>query len=999
MPWRCRGLGLALALMVFWNSPGSMKGAELYYTNRNITPVEFNIQVTPTNDWLNGKAEKSTQIVKGRPVKIDTNGTYAIERQVIALGYNSVTGAWSAAVNYNGPERRHPGKIFDNTGWIHGTKSIKGKWGAYLWTLQNRIAFRSSETNWWTTSAGIPVAITKVMVGSLGDYPPMTDVVDVGPDISMATNFPGADKGDERVYKVDLADVYYQLAIPFIRITPREAAAEIGRTNSVRFTVTGTNIPKGVIWTMSPVMVACGAVLKPSGNWRFTDVAPGAVATNYTIRATSTDNTNFFCEANLAVVKIDIVETNIYVSSNTAVLHLTPDSSTDAHWEVIPRLQAGAYIEGGDSGISVVINTGSISTNYTIRAYAPKLTNCYDTCTVTVLKVDMVPDFNHDRAINDLDKNKVTAFNPLRFWINDDADHGNISEGDSDVPGHSGGRFSRANYTDNHVNGRSDLLDFFPVWLDLKQTLDLLPPSSNVQYRLRQNDAALKAVYTGLTKEQAGSYLTTEGSIYGPSFNQNACKAGTFEVTTSGVVLAETFLNKIRNDETKGILMMEGAQATTKPLVLEIWKDGQNICEKEMPLNIDGVEKMYRWVNLRGMAGGDASRATDISEPANYPDSLGNGKQFIFVHGYSVSENGARAWNAEMFKRLYQSGSRAMFTAVTWFGNEGQWRERIPFAGGLTPNYYVNVINAFETSASLAAAVNGLPGQKHIAGHSLGNMVVSSAINDHGLNVSAYFMFNAAVAIEAYKDTEIHPDQMRNPVWQNYNDRLWASEWYQLFDRNDGRHALTWRGCFNNTSNFVYNYYSSTEDVLDNGDGKLHNPLATHWAWYNQEVRKGTTAAWLAAGDSEGGWGFNDAPDGGYGTNIHAARGGFEWRRLGPAAAASLTDEQIRTNSFFTRFNNTELYGKNGSVVAQRPATRHQLLADALPALSNPTGRNALGSFDNRNRNLMSFRRGKYKDGNWPDPDERWRHSHIKEIAYPFNYAAFDKIVIDGGLK
>ena len=85
-----------------------------------------------------------------------------------------------------------------------------------------------------------------------------------------------------------------------------------------------------------------------------------------------------------------------------------------------------------------------------------------------------------------------------------------------------------------------------------------------------------------------------------------------------------------------------------------------------MPLSIDGVEKMVRWINLRHVTGGSETRATDTAEPPNYPDALSNGKQFVFVHGYNSSESGARGWNAEVFKRLYWSGSRAMFTAVTW---------------------------------------------------------------------------------------------------------------------------------------------------------------------------------------------------------------------------------------------------------------------------------------------------------------------------------------------
>ena len=72
-----------------------------------------------------------------------------------------------------------------------------------------------------------------------------------------------------------------------------------------------------------------------------------------------------------------------------------------------------------------------------------------------------------------------------------------------------------------------------------------------------------------------------------------------------------------------------------------------------------------------------------------------------------------RGWNAEMFKRLYQSGSKAMFTALTWYGDDGQlW---IPEK---SPDYYQNVEHAFETASNVVEMVNLLPGEKYIAGHS-----------------------------------------------------------------------------------------------------------------------------------------------------------------------------------------------------------------------------------------------------------------------------------------
>ena len=102
---------------------------------------------------------------------------------------------------------------------------------------------------------------------------------------------------------------------------------------------------------------------------------------------------------------------------------------------------------------------------------------------------------------------------------------------------------------------------------------------------------------------------------------------------------------------------------------------------------------------------------------------------------------------------------------------------------------------------------------------------------------------------------------------------------------------------------------------------------------------------------------------------------------------------------FFAHFDDEVLYGTNGSTVAQQPVTNRKLLAAAIPALSNPSGRNALGAAVLDNYDDMQFKRGDFSEGDWPREQDEWRHSDIKDIAYPFNFGVFDQIITDGGLK
>ena len=621
-----------------------------------------------------------------------------------------------------------------------------------------------------------------------------------------------------------------------------------------------------------------------------------------------------------------------------------------------------------------------------------------DAVKLTVLKVDIVPDFNHDRVIDETDKSLISTNGPFRFWINDDDDDGDEATGDSDLPGHWSWGTSPADFSNNKVDGRCDLLDFTPVWLDLSQVLSIFPPSSTVQYKLKQADEAVAIVYTDLKKTQAGDFLTTEGSVYGAAFAQNSFDATTIKITAAGIDLDDNFLNEIIADSGKGVLLMEGRKTSGAPLVLEIWKDGVKVFEKEMPLSISDVEKMYRWINLRNVTGGSESISTLSGDPFNRPDTTCSSKQVVFLHGFNVTEKEGRAAVSEVFKRFCQSGSRAMFTGVTWQGDEQGWFSPIPASAF----FHLDVINAFQVAASCAMAVNALPGQKYVMAHSLGNMVVSSTIVDHGLNPQNYFMLDAAVAMESYDSSEQQPSLMMPPDWGGYTNRLWASEWYHLFDPTDGRRKLTWKNRFGGLVNTI-NYYSAGEDILDNNEPYMaptFPDLSGNKAWVYGEMVKGCwQLAALPTVEMHGGWGFNDSTATGYGTNVWNGSG-WDWRLLSFAAAAALPDVTIRTNSFFRHFYDDNLYKPAGSALATNLNIRAKILGGGVPATSWALGRNKIDSWGAlRNVDMTLLKRP--GSSNWPAgrPNSRWLHGDFKVVAYPFIYPLFDDLVEKGGFR
>lgn len=579
----------------------------------------------------------------------------------------------------------------------------------------------------------------------------------------------------------------------------------------------------------------------------------------------------------------------------------------------------------------------------------------------------------------------VLSGRAFRMWINDDADISDDESSPVDIPGQ-----SNPDCADSVVNGRRDLVDFFPVWLNISSFAPWLSAGS-IGVGLIHKDSAVNIVWTSLGNLEAGRFLQEDIGGCGPNLDQDAHSADTVRVTADGIAVPDKVISMILQDPSKGVVMVEGVAASNEPLVIVMFDKSTRkvLFAFPLPMRIVSVVDMIRWVNVRAVAGGAVDRATDLFEPSGLPDAETNGKHLVFVHGYSVSEGKAFGWGVEMFKRFRQSGCNCAFTAVTWYGDDSRkW-----WYLDNTPNYYVNVEHAFHSAEAFKNVISGLSGEKIVAAHSLGNMLVSSAIADHGLSVASYFMLNAAVPVEAYVPEDITDESsynMANPDWHGYTNRLWASRWHEAwkqFDPIDGRANLTWRGRFAGINN-AYNYYSTGDEVLTNGNGEVQSLFSGDFAWYNQESRKGQWPM-LLPGNNEAGWSFNGA----YDTLLS---------HLDPVEAAKLSEDMIRTNSFFGLFDERGLYGTNGSALAVHPNVRARVLADGIPAESYAAGANAIdpdGKWAERNVNMPDVAKGVRGDIYDGVGEGAWKHSDIKNRTYQHVRDVFLSIIEKGNLK
>jgi len=509
----------------------------------------------------------------------------------------------------------------------------------------------------------------------------------------------------------------------------------------------------------------------------------------------------------------------------------------------------------------------------------------------------------------------------------------------------------------------------------------------------------------------AGSYLANEDK------GRDALSKPLKETAGEGAELSQEYLTAAA--EGKGVILFEAIQATNQSFELIVTKKSDKSKMARIPsekwMNMVPVEDMYWYVNIRGAMMKDAPTPADNNTtPAvavaqhDHFRKTRKKRWFVFCHGYNVNENRAYGWNAEIFKRLHQMGSDAKFLSVSWEGSQGQINPVIPLLGGKTPDYWHNVYNAFKSSKALADVVNKLGDEdKVIAGHSLGNMLVSSAICDHGLNVEQYFMLNAAVPREAYFYGHINEDiaKMRNLRWKNLPSRVWSPFYWNLgFPSDDGRRKLTWRNRFSTMASKTkpHNYYSIEADVLHNGDGNIPSLLTDvaykgEKAWAKQEIGKGSFLKKLTTGikSADGGWAFNRKYDSFIPDPLDSA-----WE---PSVnnVNTLTNVQLINEPFFKPFTlfydakkkPHSIHGSDGGVLANDYRIRAFLLAHDIPALSNPTGRNPVNNLGPNIKESNTDIVHKFKTGNF-----RWKHSSFKEEKMAHVWKLYADIVRRGKL-
>ncbi|MBF0397748.1 MAG: alpha/beta hydrolase [Desulfobacterales bacterium] len=653
-----------------------------------------------------------------------------------------------------------------------------------------------------------------------------------------------------------------------------------------------------------------------------------------------------------------------------------------------------------------------------------------DRIRTTIINAELIPDWNRDGVIDDLDKNHVTKKTPWRFWINSDNDG---LSGNDGIGGSENDRTGSGNEgLDNHVNGVRDLIDFFPLALDFSNVIKVIPSNESLTYSLKLSEPKgmlnyFEGVYNNglITPSNVRDYLVNLDVAY--SFSNKAVKT----INAIGKEFSTSLLNPLSSLLTE-IIFIEAPIAFSGDIELIIKKAGKKIANFSFPVEISEVEKMFKHKDFRNQTGATDGKA-DRPEASNRPYCMNQeDKTLVWVHGYNVSADAAEGSFAEIFKRFFHIGYNGGFYGISWYGDP----PALGSNAGSAPHYHQTVVNSFYAAELMADFVNRIGGNIHIAGHSMGNMVIGLAIQRHGLNFNKYFAIDAAVPLEAYGQTAVrlnminfNENEARN--WQDYwvyreNDiypaqKVLPSQWHTLFDASDYRSTLTWRNQLVEVTKKigeVYNFYSNTEDVLreysesdflwDGAGKKLQM-----YSWVKQEKFKGRRDKVQAdiggASSNYCGWSYN-----------------MDYRKIGdrgmyinlsPNEATKISDKDLKKVPFFRLhvdqpyineliadgntpseflkkfISQTYLtkYYEYNKAVHGHVIVRDWLLAEAFPATTLPMGANELSRLQENNINMSTkCKTERILNGasDWPrkgmldDKNRDWWHSDYKDMPY-----------------
>lgn len=385
------------------------------------------------------------------------------------------------------------------------------------------------------------------------------------------------------------------------------------------------------------------------------------------------------------------------------------------------------------------------------------------------IQASLTVDANRDGIIDDQDVNAVTVAKPYRFWSNDDDD--GDSDGATDNINSSTKDYETTGFFDlNGIRNTRDLEDFARLHLHMGGPHEAFK-NGNLQLGLKWTNVTGTPkinLYKAYESDGGDQYLRNPAIAAEQIQNEydNPVESIGGEVTVAPgatfVFKQEIFAN-LSEAQPKTHFIFEGAGEGKGQLKIVTLKDGMEISE--------GPGVWFDLVNIKSMYERAVATAA-FNESWHYahagdvpaflvsiaPDPKGHSFQqpanetkesLVFVHGWKMEEDDVRSFAETMFKRLWWQGYRGRFRVLRWPTYTGDYSfSESEFMAWKCGSVLKNYIEGSVPGASLPSDYT-----KCVAAHSLGNVVVGSALKQ-GLVPDRYFAMQGAIPSGCYDTSD-----------------------------------------------------------------------------------------------------------------------------------------------------------------------------------------------------------------------------------------------------
>jgi pimeloyl-ACP methyl ester carboxylesterase len=345
------------------------------------------------------------------------------------------------------------------------------------------------------------------------------------------------------------------------------------------------------------------------------------------------------------------------------------------------------------------------------------------------------------------------------------------------------------------VESRRDLEDFAPLAIQLSRQLN-----EELYIRLSTSGGVHINLFKGAWRDDinnvAHAYIYDQFSNSQQTTVANADHGYLFEITPEEprYIFSEDMEHYFDHDGV-GRFIFEGvsesdescqSEATECYLLVEVFRTGdsgkfsEKLAEKKVFLDLHNTTDFYQTITAG--VGADGSSDTNpkphfpiVDDPTSqqkthiysglFPNAELEEDYTLFVHGWRMTDPEKTSFANTAFKRLYWSGYKGSFGALTW---PTGWFNKPAHVYGLSAVLYVlgneqNYSNSESTArlvgADLANWLENLSASSqyqdiHLLAHSMGNVVVSEALLHYeGTSITSYTATQAAEVGGAYQQT------------------------------------------------------------------------------------------------------------------------------------------------------------------------------------------------------------------------------------------------------